>query len=143
MHVYEYSYTRRAIAEHAGRISVPADVVSVFHQYYAGLENERLVVLALNTKNEIIGMETLYIGNVAGSSVRVGEVFRFAVRHNATSIVIAHNHPSNDPTPSADDLRVTGDIVQAGKIMDIDVLDHIIMSDNRHISLRQLGALGI
>ena len=107
------------------------------------VEQERLVVALLNVKHAVIGLEPLYVGNVSGSSVRVGEVFRAAVRLNASAIVVCHNHPSGDPTPSADDLAVTRDIAAAGRILDIELLDHVILGgEGRTASLRALGHLG-
>jgi DNA repair protein RadC len=81
----------------------------------------------------------LYQGSVSSSQVRVGEVFRQAIIEQASSIIIAHNHPSGDPTPSPDDVAVTRAIVQAGKLLDIDVLDHVVVCSTRHVSLKERG----
>jgi DNA repair protein RadC len=81
----------------------------------------------------------LYQGSVSASQVRVGEVFRQAIIEQASAIIIAHNHPSGDPTPSPDDVAVTRAIVQAGKLLDIEVLDHIVVSQDRFISLKERG----
>jgi DNA repair protein RadC len=143
--VFEYTFRRRRIAEPIGTVRSPADAVTLLRDYLRPdeAEQERLVVALVNVKNVVIGVETLYVGNASGSSVRVGEVFRAAVRLNASAIVIAHNHPSGDPMPSADDLAVTKDIAAAGRILDIDLLDHVILgSSGRTASMRALGHLG-
>ncbi len=143
--IYEFTYRRRKVAETIGTVRSPADVVSLLCEYVNpdAAESERLVVAMLDTKNAVIGVETLYVGNVAGSSVRVGEVFRAAVRLNATAIVLAHNHPSGDPTPSSDDIAVSAEIERAGRILDIALLDHVVLgSEGRTASLRALGHLG-
>lgn len=139
MRVYEYNYTRRRIGEIPDQpITDPYVASKILAPYFVGAESEILVILALNTKNRIIGTQKLYVGNVAGSSVRVGEVFRFAVRENAAAIFIAHNHPSGELTPSGDDLTITDEISKAGRLLDITLLDHLIMSDDgRFYSIRQ------
>ena len=105
------------------------------------LPREELRVLLLNTKNVVTGEATVYVGNLAGSSVRVGEVYRDAVRRDAASIVVAHNHPSGDPSPSSEDLRITGELASAGRLLDIELLDHLVIGRDRWLSLRALGAL--
>jgi DNA repair protein RadC len=93
----------------------------------------------LDTKNYIIRIVTVYKGNVNTAIVRVGELFRDAIRHNAASIIVVHNHPSGDPTPSPEDVRVTEMVVEAGKLNDIAVLDHLIFARNRYVSLKDRG----
>jgi DNA repair protein RadC len=87
----------------------------------------------------LIGVRTVYKGSLNSSQVRVGELFKSAIRENAASIIIVHNHPSGDPTPSPDDVAVTRSIVQAGKLIDIDVLDHLVVGGYRFISLKERG----
>jgi DNA repair protein RadC len=79
----------------------------------------------------------VYKGSVNSAQVRVGEVFREAIRENCPSIIVAHNHPSGDPTPSPDDIAVTRDMIQAGNLLDIEVLDHIVIGGGRWISMKQ------
>jgi DNA repair protein RadC len=81
----------------------------------------------------------VYIGNLNTSVIRVGELFRYALRDNCAALIVAHNHPSGDPTPSPEDVRVTERIVQAGELLDIDVLDHIIIGQQRFVSLKERG----
>lgn len=135
---------RRAAASWpSGRwqIRTPAELAERLLPAMAHLEREELRVLLLNTKNAVTGMVTVYAGNLAGSPVRVGEVFLEAVRRRAAAVVVAHNHPSGDPTPSAEDLRITADLAQAGRLLDIELLDHLVIGHGRWVSLRSLGAL--
>jgi DNA repair protein RadC len=102
-------------------------------------QEDRLVVLSLDTKNRVLSQETLYIGNVNTSIIRIAEIFRLAIRQNAPAIIISHNHPSGDPDPSPEDVRVTRQIVEAGKMLDIDVLDHLVIGHQRYVSLKERG----
>jgi DNA repair protein RadC len=122
------------------RIRSPADVAGRLVVEMGLLEREELRVLLLTTKNAVVSMRTVYVGNLAGSSVRVGEVFQDAVRNCAAGIVVVHNHPSGDPSPSAEDLRITGEIAAAGALLDIALLDHLVIGHGRWVSLRALGA---
>jgi DNA repair protein RadC len=127
-------------AEPGWRIRSPADVGERLLPAMRHLEREELVVLLLNTKNVVTARRTVYAGNLAGSSVRVGEVFRDAVRRQAAAVVVVHNHPSGDPTPSADDLRITAELADAGRLLDIELLDHVVIGAEGWVSLRSLGA---
>jgi DNA repair protein RadC len=129
-----------ARAQPGWRIRSPADVGERLRPAMRHLEQEELRTLLLNTKNVVTGIQTVYVGNLAGSSVRVGEVFRDAVRSQAAAIVVVHNHPSGDPTPSADDLRITAELAQAGRLLDIELLDHVVIGADGWVSLRSLGA---
>jgi DNA repair protein RadC len=119
----------------------PADVAERLIPAMGNLEREELRVILLNTKNVVTATSTVYVGNLAGSSVRVGEVFRDAVRRQAAAIVVAHNHPSGDPSPSAEDLRITGELAEAGRLLDIELLDHLVIGHGRWVSLRAAGSL--
>jgi len=122
-------------------VRTPGDVGDRLLPAMRFLEREELRVLVLNTKNVVLAMSTLYVGNLAGSSVRVGEVYRDAVRRVAAGVVVVHNHPSGDPTPSADDLRVTEEIAKAGRLLDIGLIDHLVIGSTGWVSLRAAGAL--
>lgn len=124
------------------RITTPSDVGEPLVDGMGSLEREELRVLLLDTKNVVIAERTVYRGNLAGSSVRVGEVFRDAVRRCAAAIVVVHNHPSGDPSPSGEDLRITTELAEAGRLLDVEVLDHVIVGRGRWTSLRAIGALG-
>ena len=104
------------------------------------LDQEHLIVLLLNTRNHVLVKRTVYVGTVNSSAVRPAEVLRPAVRENAPSIIVAHNHPSGDPTPSPEDVSITRDLVAAGKLMDIEVLDHLVIgSGGAFVSLKEKG----
>ena len=138
--VYVYTFSRKRCAESPATIRSPRDTLPVFQALFAGRETEALAVCLLDTKNHVIGAEVVYTGNVSASLVRVGELFRSAVRLNATGLVLGHNHPSGDPTPSPDDLHLTAEAIAAGRILDIDVLDHVITGDgDTWCSLRDRG----
>lgn len=138
--VYEYRTTRHRIGELSANIRSPRDTLPVLQHLLAGRESEALVVLALSTKNAVIGAEVVYTGNVSAALVRVGELFRFAIRLNASGIIIAHNHPSGDPTPSPDDLHLTAQCIAAGRLLDLPVLDHVIVGDgDQFVSMRDRG----
>ena len=106
----------------------------------SGLEQEHLRVLLLNTKNEVLSIQEIYVGNVNSSVVRPAEVIRPAVRDNAPSVIVVHNHPSGDPAPSPEDVSITRDLVAAGKLLGVELLDHLVIgSGNRFVSLKDKG----
>lgn len=120
-------------------IKTPEDVVQLIGIEMAVLEQEQLRVVLLDTKHHVIAIRTVYQGSANQATVRVGELFRDAVRHNAVAIVLAHNHPSGDPTPSSADVSLTADVVSAGALLDIAVIDHVVIGSGRHVSLKRLG----
>ena len=103
------------------------------------LEQEVMRTVLLNTKNFVIGSPVIYQGSANTAVIRVGELFREAVKRNAVSMIVVHNHPSGDPTPSPEDVAVTREIVQAGKLLDIEVLDHLVIGHQRFVSLKERG----
>jgi DNA repair protein RadC len=120
----------------------PQDVHNLLGPDMARLDQEELRVLMVNTRNQVMGIADVYKGNVNSAVVRTSEVYRDAVRRNAPCIIVVHNHPSGDPTPSADDIGITKQLAEAGKHLDIDLLDHIVIGDKRFASLKQLGQMG-
>jgi DNA repair protein RadC len=133
---------RRAVADWpAGTWTIrsPGDVAGRLLVEMGRLEREELRVLALNAKNAVQRMSVVYVGNVSASLVRVGELFRDAVRLDASGVVLVHNHPSGDPTPSPDDLHLTAEAVAAGRLLDVDVLDHVVIGHDAWVSLRDRG----
>jgi DNA repair protein RadC len=82
---------------------------------------------------------TIYIGSLNTSTIRVGELFREAIRRNSAAVIVAHNHPSGDPTPSPEDVVITRQIVKAGQLLDIDVLDHVVIGQGKYVSLKERG----
>ena len=118
-------------------IRSPADAANLVMMEMSLLEREELRLILLNTKNRVLEIPTVYVGNLNSSIIRVGELFTFALRANAASMVALHNHPSGDPTPSPEDVRVTESIVAAGELLDIELMDHIIIGGNRFVSLKE------
>ncbi len=120
-------------------IKSPADAANLLSEMSA-LEQETMRTILLDTKNRVVAMPTVYRGSLHTTVVRVTELFREAVRQNCAALIIAHNHPSGDPTPSPEDVAVTGEIVKAGKILDIDVLDHLVIgAGTKFVSLKERG----
>jgi hypothetical protein len=103
------------------------------------LDQEHLRTVLLDTKNRIQAISTVYIGSLNASMVRAGEVFKTAVKLNSAALIVVHNHPSGDATPSPEDVLVTREIVQAGKLLDVDVLDHLVIGQGVWVSLRERG----
>ena len=118
-------------------IHTPSDANNILQPFIGHIDHEELWVMNLDTRNRLMHLVKLYQGSVNTSQVRVAEVFRAAIADNAPSIVLAHNHPSGDPTPSPDDVSLTRALVQAGKLLDIDVLDHLIVTNDRFVSLKE------
>ena len=106
----------------------------------AGSEGERLVVALLSRKPRLLAVTPLYWGSVSGTPVRIAELFTEAIRRQSPGIVLAHNHPSGDPSPSADDIRTTRDAAGAARLLGIDLVDHLVFGAGRWVSLRRIGA---
>lgn len=130
---------RLLLAEPDQRLQVrsPGDLANPLILEMAGLEQENLKVITLDNKNRVLKMLTAYVGTINSSQVRVAEIFREAIRQNAVSIIVAHNHPSGDPTPSSEDVAVTTELIEAGKLLGIDLLDHLVIGHQRFVSLRE------
>lgn len=120
-------------------INSPADAAALIQYEMSALEQEHLRVILLDRRNRVLEVIEVYKGSVNSSQVRVGELFKDAIRANASAIIVAHNHPSGDPTPSPDDVAVTRAIVQAGKLLDVDVLDHLVIGQAKWVSLKERG----
>ena len=120
-------------------INSPADAAALIQYEMSALEQEHLRVVLLDRRNRVLEVVEVYKGSVNSSQVRVGELFKDAIRANASAIIVAHNHPSGDPTPSPDDVAVTRAIVQAGKLLDIDVLDHLVIGQAKWVSVKERG----
>lgn len=128
-----------ASSEDSVQIRSPADAANVMMMEMMSLTKEHMVVMLLNSKSRIIKTVVAYVGSLNTSVIRVGELFEEAIREHAAAVIIFHNHPSGDPTPSPEDILVTELIVQAGKILDIDVLDHMIIGQQHYVSLKERG----
>ncbi|MBU6348796.1 MAG: DNA repair protein RadC [Chloroflexi bacterium] len=121
------------------QVRSPGDAASLLMLEMGLLEQEQLRTLLLDTKNTLLRVVHVYTGSLNTAVVRVGEVFREAIRANCASIIVVHNHPSGDPTPSPEDVRVTEQLVAAGRLLDIEVLDHLVIGHNRYVSLKERG----
>ncbi|MDO8614402.1 MAG: DNA repair protein RadC [Dehalococcoidia bacterium] len=115
------------------------DVFALLFADMALLPQEHLKVVLLNTRNQVVSVQDVYKGNVNSAVVRVGEVFRAAVREGCPSIIVVHNHPSGDPAPSAEDAALTKQLVEAGRMLGIELLDHVVIARGGHRSLKDLG----
>ena len=121
------------------KINSPEDVYRRLYPAMRESKKEHFVELCLDTKNQVIREDTISIGSLNANIVHPREVFRTALIESAAHIIVAHNHPSGDPTPSREDIDITKKLVETGKIMGIDVLDHVIIGDCRHFSMKEAG----
>ena len=133
---YEVAYQPERPAE-MPVINCPQDVFDLLGPEMSGLAQEQLRVLLLNTRNGVMAQRVVYQGNVNSSIVRPAEVFRPAIVESAPSIIISHNHPSGDPTPSPEDVKITRELVEGGRLLGIDLMDHIVIAGSRYVSLKE------
>lgn len=117
----------------------PSDAAALLEPEMRLLEQEHLRVILLNTRHRVLGVHEVYKGSLNASFVRAAEIFREPIRRNCRAILVAHNHPSGDPTPSAEDVRVTRRLVDVGRLLDIEVIDHVVIGDGAWVSLRERG----
>lgn len=118
-------------------INSPSDAAALLLYEMGALEQEHLRVILLNTRNQVLDIVELYRGSLNASPVRIAEVFKPAIRRNAAAIILVHNHPSGDPTPSADDLALTKAVYEAGRLLDLELLDHLVIGQARYISMKE------
>jgi DNA repair protein RadC len=130
----ETPYTRR-------RIFAADDVYKMFATEFSGEKQEIVTALLLNAKYEVIGRETVSKGGIVTAHVEPRDVFRPAVKRGATGVILIHNHPSGDPTPSDDDITATEQIEKAGEMIGVKLIDHIIIGCGRHVSLRDMNTI--
>lgn len=116
----------------------PADVAGLLVERTRGLDREQFYTVLLNTKNHVLGVELIAIGSLNAAIVHPREIFKAAIRRSANAMILVHNHPSGDPTPSPEDRALTRRLVQAGNLLGIAVLDHVIIGEHRHVSLREI-----
>jgi len=131
------SYNKR----HQVTITSPLDVKELLMEEMRFLEKEYFKAVLLNTKNHVISIEEISVGSLNSSIVHPREVFKPAIKRSSASIILVHNHPSGDPTPSKEDIEVTSRLVNAGNILGISVLDHIIIGNNSIVSLKEQGLM--
>ncbi|API90674.1 MULTISPECIES: RadC family protein [Virgibacillus] len=122
-------------------IRSPEDGADYVMEELRSLNQEHFVALFLNTKNQIIHRQTIFIGSLNASIVHPREVYREAVKRSAASVIVAHNHPSGDPTPSQEDIYVTRRLVESGKMIGIELIDHLIIGNRNYVSLKEKGYL--
>lgn len=115
------------------------DVARLLQSEMGLLDQEHMRVLLLNTRNQVLAANDVYRGNVHTAVVRIGELFREALRHNAPAIILAHNHPSGDPQPSPEDVAMTRQAIEAGELLDVEVLDHVVIAHGGFVSMKQQG----
>jgi DNA repair protein RadC len=120
-------------------IHSPKDAYDLLRPFLEPLEHEELWVAVLDTRNRVLSLVALYRGSVNTSQVRVAEIFRRAILENSPALLVAHNHPSGDDSPSPDDIAVTRAIVEAGKLLDIQILDHLVIGLGSYVSLKERG----
>jgi DNA repair protein RadC len=133
---------RRLLAsgpEERPRVTSPSDAANLLMSDMMFLEQEHLRLILLDTRSGVLATPTVYIGSLNTSVIRIGELFRRALKENAAAMIVAHNHPSGDPTPSPEDVQVTRRLVEAGQLLDLSVLDHIVIGRQRFVSLKERG----
>jgi DNA repair protein RadC len=132
---------RLSVADLGDRPAIhsPEDAAALVGYEMGALEQEHLRVILLDTRNCVLKVVEIYKGSLNSSAIRIGEIFRDAIRINAASLILIHNHPSGDPTPSPEDVSVTRAIIQAGELMDIEVLDHLVIGKNSFVSMKAKG----
>lgn len=122
-------------------IRLPRDVADLMFPELSHLTQEHFVCLFLNTKNHVIGKQTIFVGSLDASIVHPREVFKEAIKRSSASVICLHNHPSGDPTPSREDIAITKTLREVGELVGITLLDHVIIGDNKYVSLKEQGYL--
>ncbi len=117
----------------------PSDAVRLIERHLIALPQEQLIAVLLDTQNRVASLETVYVGSLNTTVVRVAEIFRPAILQNSAGLILSHNHPSGDATPSDDDVKLTQDAVAAGKLLDIAILDHLVIGRGEWVSMRERG----
>lgn len=117
-------------------IHSPEDAADLVRYEMSALLQEHLRVILLDTRNNVLGIENIYVGSLNSSMVRIGELFKPAIQRSAASIIIVHNHPSGDPSPSPEDIALTRSVIKAGELLNIDVLDHLVIGQGKYISMK-------
>ena len=138
---YEVETQPERSTEDLPSINTPQDVHDLLGKEMSALAQEQLRVLLLDRRNRVLGQRTVYQGNVFSSVVRAAEVFRAAVVESLPSVIIAHNHPSSDPSPSPEDVSITRDLAKAGKVLGIELLDHVVIGGKSFVSLKEKGLM--
>ena len=146
-HIYELPVYRvelireRYVTAETDLVTQPDHVCAIFRQVHRNPDREHLVVFCLDAKNRLRAINTVSVGDLSSAIVSPREVFKPAVLANAASIILIHNHPSGDPTPSPDDIAVTRRITECGRLLGIELLVHVVVGDDMHTSLKERGFL--
>jgi DNA repair protein RadC len=122
-------------------IKCPGDVRNLLMEEMRYLDKEYFKIILLNIKNQVIHVEDVSVGSLNSSIVHPREIFKIAIRRSSAALILVHNHPSGDPTPSGEDVEITRRLVESGKLLGIDVLDHVIIGDGRYTSLKEKGLI--
>lgn len=122
-------------------INSPSDVADLVMEEMRNLDREHFRIMHLSTRNNVLGISAVSVGSLNSSIVHPRECFKEAIRRNANSIILLHNHPSGDPSPSREDLDITRRLTEGGKILGIEVLDHVIIGEKRYVSLKEQGII--
>ncbi|KJR48416.1 DNA repair protein RadC [Desulfosporosinus sp. I2] len=132
----------KSLAYGSKQINSPKDAALIAGEFLVGADREHFVVLCMDTKHNVNALNTVSVGTLNSSLVHPREVFKAAVLANSNSIILIHNHPSGDPTPSREDLEITKRLVEAGSILGIEVMDHVVIGDNgNYVSLKERGEI--
>lgn len=140
--IYEIQRIRQVIKEETVEkniIRTPEDGAKIARKFIGEDDREIFFVMCLNTKNKVVAVHRAHVGSLNASIVRPADVFKAAILNNSASIVVCHQHPSNNCSPSYEDVRITARLVEVGRMIDIDVLDHIIIGGSNFVSLKEHG----
>ncbi len=132
---------REKEVKYLATINCPKDAVNIVRPMLEDCDREKTVALMLDTKNHVVAANVVSVGVINASLIHPREVFKVALLCNASRVVIAHNHPSGDPTPSSEDMIITENLAKAGEILGVEVLDHIIIGNKAWLSMKERGAL--
>lgn len=130
-----------SLAAYARTIGTPADAADLVRPILEGADREHFLAVCLDTKNRVNAIHTVSVGTLNSSPVHPREVFKAAILSNSAAVILAHNHPSGDPQPSRDDVEITRRLAECGKILGIQVLDHVVLGDGCYVSFRERGLL--
>jgi len=122
-------------------VTSPVDAYQVFKDFIGTPDREHFVVMLLDTRNQIVGLNAVSVGSINATVVHPRETFKSAILIGAAAIIIAHNHPSGDPAPSSEDLSLSTRLIKCGELVGIPILDHLIIGDDRYISLKEKGLI--
>lgn len=137
---------KRLVQEETGRgdfVRSPEDAYFLVKNHMRYLDREHFCAIMLNNKNQVLAQETVAVGSLSAALVHPRELFKDCIRKSAAAVVLVHNHPSGDPEPSPEDIKLTDRLSRAGALLGIRVLDHVIVGDRRYVSLRERGFIGV